>query len=88
MMKGDYTDALNWAARAIRVNPNFGAAHWTMIAATAQLGNHDEALRCLMRFGAVQPGVTVAAIRAGQPTRRSRMDSTLDGLAKTGLAER
>lgn len=85
MMRGRFEPALAWADRAFQVNPNYGGTHWTLIAGAAQLHRSEEAATALRRFRRLQPEATIAGIRNGNPTRQTRMDSTLDGLAQAGL---
>ena len=47
MIRGDYNEALVWAARSLASNPNFDATYWVLIAANAHLGRMDEARRFL-----------------------------------------
>lgn len=85
MAQGRFEDALRWATRAHAINANFGGTHWTLVAANAMLGRSDEATRLLARFHVGHPGVTRMRIKAGQPSR-ARLSSTLEGLARAGLA--
>jgi len=88
MVLGDYVEGLAWAMRSLSLNANFGATHWMLIAANAQLGRMDEACRLLGEFRKIAPGVTVASIRAGQPQQTpSRMAAILEGLRLAGLDE-
>lgn len=87
MMKREYEDALHWAGRANALNSNFGGAHWTLVAAHAQLHHRERALERLARFRAVHPHASAATICAGQPTRAGRMNATMDGLHMTGLPD-
>ena len=47
MIRGDYNEALAWAARSLASNPNFDPTYWILIAANALLGRMDEAQRFL-----------------------------------------
>lgn len=85
MARGDFEDALRWAGRAHLANANFGPIHWTLIAANAMLGRAEEAARCLDRFRAAHPGVTIERFRAGQP-KRAPLSATIEGLDRAGLA--
>ena len=87
MMEGRFDDALVWAQRALQVHHNYGAAHWTRVAANANLGRLTEAETELKRFRQAQPQVTVSSIRNGQPGRANRMAATLEGLELAGLPE-
>jgi tetratricopeptide (TPR) repeat protein len=86
MMQGRFEEALRWSERALLVNQNYGGAHWSRVAASAQLGRMSDARRHLTVFQRTQPGVTIAGIRTAQPTRANRMAATLEGLERAGLA--
>ena len=47
MIRGNYAEALVWAARSLASNPNFDPTYWVLIAANAHLGRMDEAHRFL-----------------------------------------
>ena len=88
MVLGNYAEALAWAMRSLSLNANFGATHWMLIAANAQLGRMDEARRLLGEFRKIAPEVTVASIWAGQPQQTtSRLAAILEGLRLAGLDE-
>ena len=69
MVRGDYAEALAWAVRSLALNPRFDPTYWMLIAANAHLGHMAEARRFLQELRAIAPEVTVASIRAGQPTK-------------------
>ena len=74
--------------RSLALNANFGATHWMLIAANAQLGRMDEARRLLTEFKKISPEVTVQSIWAGQPQKDPvRLAAILDGLRLAGLDE-
>ena len=88
MILGNYPEALAWALRSLALNANFGATHWMLIAANAQLGRMDEARRLLTEFKKISPEVTVQSIWAGQPQKDPvRLAAILDGLRLAGLDE-
>ena len=88
MILGNYAEALAWALRSLALNANFGATHWMLIAANAQLGRMDEARRLLTEFKKISPEVTVQSIWAGQPQKDPvRLAAILDGLRLAGLDE-
>ena len=81
LIRGDYAEALVWAARSLASNPNFDVTYWMLIAANAHLGRMGDAHRFLRELRKVAPGVTVASIRAGQPYKHpSRVAAMLEGL--------
>jgi len=84
--RGDYRLGLAEAVRSHALNPGYLPTYWMLIAANAQLGRVDEARKWLERFRERAPGVTLDALRTGQPQKdRSRIDPILDGLKLAGL---
>jgi TolB-like protein len=89
IVRGDYAEAVESAARARALNTNFNATLWMLIAANAHLGRLDEARHFLAALLALAPGVTIARIRAGQPAKDpDRIEPVLQGLRLAGLAEK
>ncbi len=86
MMQGRFDQALRWSQRALQVNQNYGGAHWSRIAASAQLGRMNDAHRYLAVFQRAQPGVTIASIRAAQPTRAKPHGRDAGRAEQAGLA--
>lgn len=88
LLKGNYEEALNWGARALVRNPNFGWIHWVVIAATAYLGRVEEANGALATYWAIFPDVTAARIRNGQRTKDPRrVEVLIEGLRLAGMPE-
>jgi len=88
MARGKYEEALVWANKSLALNKSFGATYWMLIAANALLGRLDEARLHLKAYLEITPGVTIAAIREGQPAKDpSRMAAILEGLRIAGLEE-
>ncbi len=88
MIRGNYVEAVAWAARALASNPNFDPTLWVLIAANAHLGRLEEARRYLRELKRLVPAVTIARIKAGQPAKDpTRMAALLEGLRKAGLVE-
>jgi TolB-like protein/Flp pilus assembly protein TadD len=86
MIRGEFEQALDWASRALALQPNYHPTHWMLIAANAHLGLLGEARRCLDAFRKLAPGISVARIWAGQPQMDpSRCANILDGLRRAGL---
>lgn len=86
MLLGDFEAALDSAARALAVNPNFDPAYWVLAAANVRLGRMEAAANAVVALRRIAPGTTVASIRAGQPARYpERMGTVLDGLLAAGL---
>ena len=75
--------ALQWAERAVAVNPEYGAGHAYVAAAAAHLGDAARARSALAEFRRVLPKHRIQTLRdefAGQ-------EYYYDGLRKAGLAE-
>lgn len=88
MIRGDYAEAITWAARALASNPNFDPTLWVLIAANAHLSRMEEARHYLRELKKLAPAVTIARIKAGQPVKDpSRIDAVLEGLRRAGLEE-
>jgi tetratricopeptide (TPR) repeat protein len=88
LLKGNYPEALDWAARALARNTNFGWIHWSVIAAYAYLGRMDEANRALVAYRQIFPDVTLARIRNGQQTKDPRrVEVLVEGLRLAGMPE-
>ncbi|MBV8107579.1 MAG: tetratricopeptide repeat protein [Hyphomicrobiales bacterium] len=92
-----YDQAIDWARRAIAVNPNYiQYVHATLIAALALAGHDAEAREALKRYLALPstgPLKTIAAFKAyfsaqgGNPPRVEANERTYDGLRKAGMPE-
>jgi TolB-like protein/Tfp pilus assembly protein PilF len=86
MVRREFAEARDWAAKALALNPNFDPTWWMLIAANAQLGLADEARRHLKRFTDMVPGISIAKIRDGQPSwDQERMVPIYDGLRMAGM---
>lgn len=88
MVLDNFEGALEWGERSLAVNDRNDSAFWMTIAANAKLGRLVEARRRLEIFRALSPNVTIASIKAGQPSGdQQSMTNILDGLRLAGLAE-
>ena len=88
MVRGNYAEAVEWAARALALNPNFDPTLWNLVAGNAHLGRMEAAHHFLAELRRIRPGVTLARIRAGQPARDpARKGHTYEGLRLAGLEE-
>ena len=86
MVRGDYAEALAWAVRSLALNTTFDPTYWMLIAGNAHLGHVMEARRYLQELRVLAPDVTVASIRAGQPSKDpQRLAAILEGLKLAGL---
>ncbi len=81
-------EALDFANRALALNPNFDPIHWMLIAANARLGRPETARRCRETLQRLSPGATVSRIVAGQPASLpDRFAPVAEGLRRAGLPE-
>jgi TolB-like protein/Tfp pilus assembly protein PilF len=88
MARGEFEDAVGWAARSLAVNADFDCSYWMLIAGSALLGRMTECKDWLRKFRAMRPEVTVKSIYASQPKLYpDRMARILDGLRLAGLPE-
>lgn len=88
LSRGDFEAALEWGARALAADSNFGWPHWLPIAANAHLGHLDEARYALERYREIFPDATLSRIRIGQAMREPQRAALLiDGLHLAGLPE-
>jgi adenylate cyclase len=92
-----YDQAIDWAHRAIAVNPNYvHYIHATLVASLALTGRDAEAREALQRYLALPstgPLKTIAAFKAyysaqgGGPARVEANERVYDGLRKAGMPE-
>ena len=88
MALGQFDDALEWAERSRAVNPEFDPTLWMLIAGNACLGRMEAARSWLLEFREAHPEITVARIKAAQPSKYpDRMANILEGLLLAGLPE-
>ena len=87
MILGDYQAALSAAEQSMIISTRYDPAYWMLIAANAQLGRDEEAKRWLAKYLVHSPGITLARLRAAQPSDPTRMGAIIDGLMRAGLAE-
>jgi adenylate cyclase len=93
----NYDQAVDWARRAIAVNPNYVQwIHATLVAALALSGQETQAREALQRYLALPstgPLKTIAAFKAyfsaqgGGPARVEMNERVYDGLRKAGMPE-
>jgi adenylate cyclase len=92
-----YDQAIEWARRAIAINPNYVQyIHSALVAALALTGHDSEAREALQRYLALPstgPFKTIAAWKAyysaqgGDPPRVEANERIYDGLRKAGMPE-
>jgi adenylate cyclase len=85
---GRYEDALPHSEAAIRLSPEYVAAHRWRIAALAQLGRLDEARDLLAAHDRILPGMTIASVREGSHyVDTPETARYFDGLRLAGMPE-
>jgi len=82
---GRYDDALDWAERALREEPEYTNALRLKAVACAHLDRIEEAREAIRRLLQVQPWRTVASFSRLVPPQAQAMHA--EGLRKAGLAE-
>jgi tetratricopeptide (TPR) repeat protein len=86
---GNYEEALDWAERALAINPSWRHTYWTLIAANAHLGRLEDAKRALSGFLDLEPSMTLAKIRSVTHFKYpSRLDVFFDGMRLAEMPER
>ena len=93
----NYDQTIDWARRAIAINPNYAQyIHSVFVAALALTGHETEAREALQRYLALPstgPFKTIAAFKAyysaqgGGPPRVEMNERVYDGLRKAGMPE-
>ena len=88
IVRGNDTEALDWAAQSYTRNPRFDPVLWMLIAANARLGRLDTARDHLAELLRLNPSATITRIRDGQPAKDpGRIEPVLDGLRLAGLPD-
>ena len=87
--------AIEWARRAIAINPSFALAHGVLAAALALTGKEAEAGDAVQRFTALSNLKSIAALMksgaipppSADPRVRATFDRAIEGLRKAGMPE-
>jgi TolB-like protein/Tfp pilus assembly protein PilF len=88
VVRGNFSEALDWAAQSYARNTKYDPVLWMLIAANARLDQLAEARLYLRELLRLNPGATIARIRAGQCAKDpTRIEPVLDGLRLAGLPE-
>ena len=82
MVRGNYAEAVEWAARALALNPNFDPTLWNLIAGNAHLGRMEAAHRFLAELRRIRPGDHAGA----DPGRAAGQGSGAEGAHLRGAA--
>jgi TolB-like protein len=85
---GRDAEAAEWAARALRVKPDWPPALRVALVAAAMRGHEDEAERIRMRYAGIDPQISVRKICSCYPLRRDVDRARLvGGLRRAGVPE-
>jgi hypothetical protein len=88
MILGEFAEAVSWAERSLSANDEYQATYWFLVAGNAMLDRMEDAHRWLARLRGLNPGLTIALLRSGQPAfSPDRIANILDGLRRAGLPE-
>jgi tetratricopeptide (TPR) repeat protein len=92
-----YDQTIDWARRALAINPNYAPYIHSVFVAALALAGHDaearEALRRYLALPSTGPFKTIAAFKAyysaqgGDPPRVEANERVYDGLRKAGMPE-
>jgi TolB-like protein len=88
ILRGTYTQAVEYAARSLALNDRYDATYWMLVAGYAHLGKVDTARDWLAALLAIAPDVRLSRIVASQPARfPERFAPIVDGLRLAGFPE-
>lgn len=88
LVLGNHEEAVAWAERAMAIRPTLDPPYWILIGAHVARGDLAEARRIYEAFHAMRPAVTIAHIRASQPTLHAeRVEPLFAGLHAVGMPE-
>jgi TolB-like protein len=85
---GRYEDAIEWADRALAAQPDYRPALRTRVISCVYRQRIDEARDWLARLLEVDPGLTIARVKASAPPFQTELlNRYIEGLRKAGLPE-
>jgi adenylate cyclase len=87
LLAGQYEEAIGWAERSLRELPNFAPTIRSMVVCCAHLGRIAEARGWLERLLALQPGLTIAKVRASPVYSPELQAVRIEGFRKAGMPE-
>jgi tetratricopeptide (TPR) repeat protein len=88
ILRGNYAQAVEYAARSLALNDRFDATYWMLIAGYAHLGHVGKARDWLAALLAIAPDVRLSRIIASQSSRfPERFMPIVDGLRLAGFPE-
>jgi hypothetical protein len=84
-----YTEVVEWANRSLDENPRYTAMLRYKLVACAHLGRIGEAHELLQQLLALEPGLTIARLKAypGMTVTPEIYDMWAEGFRKAGLPE-
>jgi TolB-like protein/class 3 adenylate cyclase len=86
--QGKYTEAVEWATKALARRPDYMVAFWVAAVASASSGDLGTARTCIERVTQLNPGMRMSSLRAFIPFRRSEdIERTVEGTRLAGLPE-
>jgi TolB-like protein/class 3 adenylate cyclase len=87
-LTGRYEEALSWAQRTLRQNPNYAAAIIMAAVSAAMAGRADEARKAVGRLHQIDPTAAISNFAQMWPLRRPEDLAAFDaGLRRLGLPE-
>jgi len=87
LLAGRYEDAIEWAERSLRELPYFPPTIRIMVISCAHLDRIAEARTWLERLLALQPGLTIANVRASPVYSPELQSVRIEGFRKAGMPE-
>ena len=85
---GRHEEALSWAQKTLRQNPNYAAAIIMAAVSGALTGREDETRKAVQRLREIDPEASISAFANVWPLRRAEDLAAFDrGLRLTGLPE-
>jgi adenylate cyclase len=82
---GRYSEAVEWAAKAVELRPGLLGAHRVLCASLAQAGRIEEAVSALATLRRLQPNLSLSWVQESVPYTAKPMKHFLEGLREAGL---
>src|SRR5215207_10228295 len=84
---GRYTEAVEWAEKAVELRPGLLGAHRVLCASLAQAGQVDDAALGMAALRRLQPNLSIAWVRESVPYTTKPMEHFVEGLRRAGLQD-
>jgi TolB-like protein len=84
-LAGRYSNAIEWARKAVQLRPGYLGGHRILCASLAQIGQIEDARTAMSTLFQLQPALSIAQIRQSVPYTAGPMTHFLDGMRKAGL---